>query len=551
MSKARVAPIKKLTLTKLELMGALLCARLVRFVERALDFKIKPGIVCWTDSTITLGWIRSDSVTRDVFVNNRVRDIQHLTPPSHWHHCSGSNNPADLMTRGLLAEKLIGNNLWFSGPCNMSDPTFSIQDGDNSIIVNETVNYESEDHLVMLSVQTANPMFDVEKYNNLNKSIRIVGYVERFVSNCKAKGSGVAVNTGGFTTEELDKAKARLIYVVQREAFPSEIQALSDQRLIPKNSKLRKLDPFIDDKGIVRINGRLQFSDLSYESKHPIILPKGHFSKLLVQFQHKFLKHAGVNSIVSSLRSSFHVTGVRRMAKTVVRECLDCCRHNSRPCSQPAAPLPDLRVTPAPPFAVTGIDFAGPVFSANYPGKKLYMLLFTCAIVRAVHQELTESMSLVNFMQALRKFAARRGIPSVIYSDNAKTFVAASSEVQKVFGHLAPKWRFNVPRSPWWGGWFERLVGSVKVVLKKTLGIRYVSKNELETTLVEIEACINSRPLTFVSDEPDFEHYLTPSHFILGRNITSKPPVDIEPYAVTPDNLCDREEIVNKRLEQF
>ncbi|XP_068213866.1 uncharacterized protein [Palaemon carinicauda] len=258
-----------------------------------------------------------------------------------------------------------------------------------------------------------------------------------------------------------------------------------------------------------------------------------------------------VNSIVSSLRSSFHVTGVRRMAKTVVRECLDCCRYDSRPCSQPAAPLPDLRVTPAPPFAVTGIDFAGPVFSADYPGKKLYMLLFTCAIVRAVHLELTESMSLVDFMQALRKFAARRGIPSVIYSDNAKTFVAASSEVQKVFGHLAPKWRFNVSRSPWWGGWFERLVGSVKVALKKTLGIRYVSKKELETTLVEIEACINSRPLTFVSDEPDFEHYLTPSHFILGRNITSKPPVDIEPYVVTPDDLRDREEIVNKRLEQF
>ncbi|XP_068234230.1 uncharacterized protein [Palaemon carinicauda] len=239
------------------------------------------------------------------------------------------------------------------------------------------------------------------------------------------------------------------------------------------------------------------------------------------------------------------------MAKTVVPQCLDCCRHDSRPCSQPGAPLPDFRVTPATPFAVTGIDLAGPVFSADYPGKKLYKLLFTSAIVRAVHLELTGSMSLVDFMQALWRFAALRGIPSVIYSNNAKTFVATSSEVQKVFGHLAPKWRFNVPRSPWWGGWFEGLVGSVKIALKKTLGIRYVIKNELETTLIEIEACINSRPLTFVSDEPDLEHYLTPSHVILGRNITSKPPVDIEPYVVTPDDLRDREEIGDKRLEQF
>ncbi|XP_068250314.1 uncharacterized protein [Palaemon carinicauda] len=284
--------------------------------------KFKTAYDIMADANMSLEKVSSNSVViASKFKEKRVREIQHLTPPSHWHHCRGSNNQADLMTKGLLAEKLVGNNLWFSGLCNLSDPTFSIQDGDNSIIVDETVNYELEDHLVCLSVQTATPMFDVEKYTDL-KSIRIVGYVQRFISNCKEKGLVVAVNTGGFTTEELDKDKARLIYVVQREAFPNEIKALSDQRLIPRNSKLRKLDPFIDDKGIVRIKGRLQFSDLSYESKHPVILPKGHFSKLLLQFQHKFLKHSGVNSIVSSLRSSFHVTGVRGMAKTVVRECL-------------------------------------------------------------------------------------------------------------------------------------------------------------------------------------------------------------------------------------
>ena len=224
---------------------------------------------------------------------------------------------------------------------------------------------------------------------------------------------------------------------------------------------------------------------------------------------------------------------------------LNCYRHNSRPYSRSTAPLPDLRVTLTPHFAVTGIDFAGPLFSADYPKKKLYILLFTCAIVRAVHLELTESMSLVECMQAIRRFVARRGLPSVIYSDNAKTFVAASLEVQKVFGYLAPKWRFNVPRSPWWGGWFERLIGSVKLALRKSLGVRFVNKTELETILIEIEACINSRPLTFVSDEPDFDHYLTPSHFICGRNITSTPTVDIKPRVVTSRNLLDRERGLN------
>ena len=167
MSKTRVAPIKKLTLPKLELMGALLCARLVRFVESALDLKIKPTVACWTDSTITLGWIKSNSVIRDVYVNNRVREIQQLTPPSHWYHCCGLDNPADLMTRGLLAEKLVNNNFWFNGPSNLSDPKFSIKDNDNSTAANETVDHELQDNLACLTVQTATPMVDVEKYNNL------------------------------------------------------------------------------------------------------------------------------------------------------------------------------------------------------------------------------------------------------------------------------------------------------------------------------------------------------------------------------------------------
>ena len=240
---------------------------------------------------------------RDVYVNNRVREIQKLTPPSHWYHCCGLDNPADLMTRGLLAEKLVNLNFWFNGPSNLVDPIFSIQDNDTPAAINETVNHELEDNLACLtmnhelednlaclSVQTVTPMFDVEKYNNIFKSLRIVGYVLRFINNCRGKRLGFGVKTSNFTTEDLDNAKTKLIYVIQREAFPSEIQALSNQRSVPKNSKLGKLDPFIDNNGLVRIKGRLQFSDLSYDSKHPVILPKGHFSKLLAQFQHKIFK---------------------------------------------------------------------------------------------------------------------------------------------------------------------------------------------------------------------------------------------------------------------
>ena len=191
-------------------------------------------------------------------------------------------------------------------------------------------------------------MIDLEKYNNLNRSLRIVGYVLRFINNCRNAILGCDLKTSSFTTEELDIAKTKLIYIVQRESFSDEIQALSSYSSVPKYSKLHKLDPFIDNDGIVRIKGRLQFSDLSYDCKHPIILPKRQFSKFLIQFQHTFLKHAGVNSVVPSLRTSFWVIGLRRMAKTVIRECISCRRHDSRPCCQLAAPLPDLPVNPDP-----------------------------------------------------------------------------------------------------------------------------------------------------------------------------------------------------------
>jgi hypothetical protein len=87
------------------------------------------------------------------------------------------------------------------------------------------------------------------------------------------------------------------------------------------------------------------------------------------------------------------------------------------------APLPSLRVKQAPVLSVIGMDFADPVYCLDYPQRKLYILLLTCAVVRAVHLELTDSLSLADFMLAIHRFVARRGLPSAIFSDNAKTFI--------------------------------------------------------------------------------------------------------------------------------
>ena len=240
------------------------------------------------------------------------------------------------------------------------------------------------------------------------------------------------------------------------------------------------------------------------------------------------------------------------MAKSVCRMCVPCRRHDSKPCTQPAAPLPELRVKPTPPFSVTGLDYAGPLYCTTMPSKKLYILLFTCAVVRAIHLELTDSLSLNDCVFAIRRFAARRGLPSVFYSDNAQTFVAVSLRLRQNFGPLAPNWKFIVPRAPWWGGWWERLIRSIKSSLRKTFGVKCLSRSELETTLCEVEACINSRPLTFVGDELDATPPLTPSHFLIGRTagvrVEGVEDQDISEYA---QDLCIREQVRLEQLDKF
>ncbi|XP_043228193.1 uncharacterized protein LOC122384656 [Amphibalanus amphitrite] len=299
------------------------------------------------------------------------------------------------------------------------------------------------------------------------------------------------------------------------------------------------------------MKGRLQLSDLSVEEKNPIILPKCHLSLLIIRFQHRLMSHAGVGTLLSALRRTYWIVSARRIARSVKRECVACQRQDSQPCCEPAGQLPRVRVTESSPFSVTGIDFAGPLFSVDQPGKKYYICLFTCATTRAVHLEMTDSLSLPAFILALRRFAARRGWPAIIFSDNAASFRACAARLKETMVDSAPEWRFIVPSAPWYGGWWERLVRSVKVGLRKALGKRCLTLTELETVLLEIESCINSRPLTFVSDDVTCADPLTPNHFLIGRGSVFSPDVIEDHENVSVKSLYQRESVRRARLEQF
>ena len=168
------------------------------------------------------------------------------------------------------------------------------------------------------------------------------------------------------------------------------------------------------------------------------------------------------------------------------------------------------------PFAVIGIDYAGPLYCKN-SRYKWYILLVTCGVSRALHLELAPTLKLKDFFNCFSRFCSRRQVPEIIISDNAATFVAASNQMSTTYGPLAPKWSFIPPRAPWWGGWYERLVRSVKNGLKKSIGLRHLNRTDLEVVLLRVEAAINTRPLTKSCDTTPLRpnDFLHPHHGVM------------------------------------
>lgn len=549
-AKAKVAPLKRVTLPRLELLASLLCARLLVFVRQALKLPADTGYMCWSDSMVALSWIQSDPTRWKTFVANRVTEIQELTSPDHWSHCPGSQNPSDLLTRGVWAEELVTSDLWLRGPSFLVEEDSYVKGSqcqDVCLMVSEL--REQVESSQISTVVGGDPVFEICRWGTLSKALRVVGWLLRFSHNVRSPSP--LRKSGDLTLDELNSARSVLIRCTQQQEYGSELESLHKGHLVAKSSSIAKLSPFIGEDGLLRVKGRLEFAELSYDERHPIILPKSHLSLLLVRFQHKLLKHAGVPSMIVSLRNHYWIVGVRRLAKRVKKECVSCQRQDAPSANQPWAPLPALRVKQAPPFVVTGLDHGGPLYCTDSGGKKFYILLFTCGVVRAVHLELVNSLTMEDTLMALRRFIARRGLPSTLYSDNAKNFVATESQLWKHFGPLRPEWKFIAPRGPWWGGFYERLVKSVKTALKKSLGSRSLTRTELETTLHECEACINSRPLTFVGDDLDSGQPLTPAHFLVGRGALYQPAGSQEYQVSTAQELVSRLEVRDLMLNRF
>ncbi|CAG7837087.1 unnamed protein product [Allacma fusca] len=287
------------------------------------------------------------------------------------------------------------------------------------------------------------------------------------------------------------------------------------------------------DDGLYKVKTRIARTEDQDRFKLPILLPPQHvIVKYLIMEVHRENCHAGVQVLMAILRERFWVIRSRKTIRSVISKCVRCRRHEAKGLETVPAPLPLDRVRMVSVYEVTGVDLAGPLFLKG--GQKAWIVLYTCAVYRALHLELVTSLSTEVFLQSLRRFISRRGRPRTIYSDNGSNFVGAEND----FGRLDWKkietyatarriqWKFNPPTAAWWGGWWDRMVRMVKQLLRRTLGKASLNLEELSTILCDCETVINSRPLTYVSEDMMDLSPITPSVFLQDLQESGVPDID-------------------------
>jgi hypothetical protein len=529
-AKGRVAPLKNhLTIPRLELCACLVAARLVKHLRDRVFGDHNPRCFGWTDSMVALGWIQEDPLVWKQFIANRVREIQQLTPDMRWQHCPGETNPADLVSRGCRISTLLESDLWWEGPrwlCASStswphageslEPGVSLPQEERKKITVQS-NVGTVTHPSPTLGESLNPA-NFSSYHHLKRvTAWVLRAARRFIDfldpafRAQWKRAKPKLNSRqsrsrepvSLDAEELRSAELFWVRDAQKQTYSDEFERLKAGRTLPSTSRLLLLHPQWDSENMIMVSAGRHDRDTRLA-----LLPSSDLALLILRDHHeRVVCHFGTEAVLTSIRQKFWIIGGRRLARKVVRDCRVCRRFKVRCYPQTESALPTERCNEAKPFLITGADFAGPLYVRE---GKAYILLLSCAVTRALHLELVKDMTTEEFLLAIRRFVSLRSACRTIICDNALTFKKAALIIRDI------SFRFIPERSPWWGGFYERMVRSVKDALKKSLGKSFLSFRELETVLKEIACAINHRPLTVVSTEPEEEEPLTPAHFLDG-----------------------------------
>ena len=558
--KSRVAPLKELTIPRLELQAAVLAARLGKSVceESRLRFE---KIVYFTDSRIVLAWIQSQARVYKPFVSARVGEIQNNSDPSQWKHIPGTHNVADDASRGITVQEL--NERWKHGPEFLQLPEEEWpQVTESPVDDSQEINEERRKvkivcNVTLVKTEEAIPS---KRFSSWRKLIRVTARVRRLCQKANVRRQASAQNRdddGSLFTQgplsPVELQEAEILWIMEAQ------KSLHDRLA---KGEFQSLSPFKDDKGIIRVGGRVSKAVVSYDSQHPVLLPRKHWISLLITRQAHQFGHNGVAATAAKTRRKYWILKVNDLAKSVKFRCVFCREMTHKVESQLMSDLPQLRLAPCtPPFHYTSCDYFGPYIVKFGRNKtiKHYGVLFTCLNTRAVHLELAVDCSTLEFLQVLRRFFSIRGQPAMMMSDNGTQFVGAERELREMIigwnkeelrefcAEKGMEWRFTTPAAPHHNGCAEALVKSCKRALKTAVGKQVLTPFELYTCLLEVANLVNQRPIGRVPNDPDDGSYICPNDILLARSTSEVPQGPFRPTK----NPRDRVEFIQKLVDSF
>ena len=468
-------------------------------------------------------------------------------------------NPADLFSRGLKPSCAERAREWLEGPpfllqgeegWPMATRTLSVDTEGNS--VPDNVGEFSECAYANVNVAEITVSKDIlsEKliahYSTLPRLVRAAAWwlrLKRILRNRVLKNCTPSVVVSDpISANEYAEALRALICVAQRTALPGVTDALERRNIKVCDTYIKGVCrpllaycPYVEE-GLIRIGGRLHRSDLSYDFKHPIVLPRCHALKgLIIMELHCKIGHFASGFVMNELTKNYFVLGGKRTVKQYIRLlCMNCRNRDAAPSAQLMAPLPLARIESRNrPFTNTAVNYFGPILVRQSRNNlKRYGCIFSCLATRAIHLEAAEDLSTESFLMAYRRFlSVTGGATRDLYSDNGTNFVGAHAELKRGLARLDKRWmtaamaqngvdwRFNPPLASHQGGVWEsmiRLVRKTMPALQEHKKLRTLTEKGLETLFREVQLILNSRPITRVSADPNDLRTLSPLSILTG-----------------------------------
>ncbi|EFP02118.1 hypothetical protein CRE_20080 [Caenorhabditis remanei] len=530
-------------------------------------------------------------------INEACDRLQSLEIPSTFHHCPTDQNPADIATRGMGSEELKNCSLWFRGPDFLTNPpstwpcrlegNVNCPSDFRELISSEIIaarkksdknsteksvnpTEQSVDCSAEKSADIVEKSTDQPEFNALTEALRgmclLTQCTEQYVSFVPFERSNSLARVVTYTHSTLNC----LLKLFKRHVWKSPImtefinaklssctpdmgvhtRAIARRLVFIEHYKESassgqefpsKLDPVLGVDGLWRAHRRVPSPVLESETYKLILVHKKHrLARLLVMETHLKNVHLPATYLVAALRTRYWIQADKQLADSVIRSCVPCQKVNNKPFEYPfTRTLPRFRTTPSTPFQHVGLDYGGPLNYRLDDGSsigKAYFLVYTCLVTRATHLELIPDGTTEMYLHGLRNVFSRRGVPTSIYSDNARTFTLGAKILTDDVNQYVPStsftsflalhaidFRYITPLAPWQGGIYERIVGIVKHQLRKEIGKTLEVFFVLSHVITRVESMLNSRPLTPNPRDLDDLPALRPVDFLLPTVLIDLP----------------------------